>query len=148
LAVLAATIVLFVSDRIRVDLVALLVLLAVAWLGLVTPEEAVAGFSRGAVLSIIGVMILAYGLERSGVTGRLARPLLALAGRSERRLLGIVMVAVGSVSASCRTSAPLRSSSPCCCAPRASAGSRRPACSCGRLRHHPWRHLTWSPPVP
>ena len=99
LAVLAATIVLFVSDRIRVDLVALLALLAVGWLGLVTPEEALAGFSSGAVISIIGVMILAYGLERSGVTSRLARPLLALAGRSERRVLGIVMVAVGAVSA-------------------------------------------------
>lgn len=99
LVVLAATIVLFVSDRLRVDLVALLALLALAWLGLVEPEEALAGFSSGAVISIIGVMILAYGLERSGVTSRLARPLLALAGRSERRLLGLVMVAVGSLSA-------------------------------------------------
>lgn len=98
-AVLGATVVLFVAEWVRVDVVALLVLLALAWLGLVEPREALAGFSSNAVLSIIAVMILGHGVDRTGVMNRLTRPLLRLAGASEGRLVGLVMGAVGLLSA-------------------------------------------------
>ena len=98
-AVLAATIFLFVSEWLRVDVVALLALLALAWLGLVDPREALSGFSSNAVMSIIGVMILGYGVDRTGVMTKLTRPLLRVAGASEPRLIGLVMGAVGSISA-------------------------------------------------
>ena len=98
-AVLAATVFLFVSEWLRVDVVALLALLALAWLGLVDPREALSGFSSNAVMSIIGVMILGYGIDRTGVMTKLTRPLLRVAGASEPRLIGLVMGAVGSISA-------------------------------------------------
>lgn len=98
-AVLAGTVILFVSEWVRVDVVALLVLLALAWLGLVEPDEALAGFASNAVISIIAVMIRGHGVDRTGVMARLTRPLLRLAGTSEGRLVGLVMGTVGLLSA-------------------------------------------------
>jgi di/tricarboxylate transporter len=62
LAVLVGTVVLFVAERLRVDLVAVLVLLVLALTGLVTPSEAVSGFSSPAVVTICGIFILSAGL--------------------------------------------------------------------------------------
>jgi di/tricarboxylate transporter len=98
-AVLAVTIFLFVSEWLRVDVVALLVMLALPWLGLVQPGEALAGLSSNAVVSIIGVMILGHGVDRSGIMTRVTRLILQVAGSSEKRLLGLVCGAVGAISA-------------------------------------------------
>ncbi len=98
-AVLGATVALFVAEWVRVDVVAMLAMLALAWLGLVEPDQALAGFASNAVISIIAVMILGHGVDRTGVMNRLARPLVRLAGSSEPRLVGLVMGAVGLLSA-------------------------------------------------
>ena len=97
--VLATTVLLFVSERLRVDVVALCVMLALPWLGLVEPREALAGLSSNAVVSIIGVMILGYGVDRSGVMARLIRPILSVAGANERRVVALVSGAVAALSA-------------------------------------------------
>ncbi|MGI9262635.1 MAG: SLC13 family permease [Woeseiaceae bacterium] len=98
-AVLGVTVVLFVTEKLRVDIVALIAMLAVAWLGLVTPSEAVAGFSSNAVISIIGVMILGRGVDRSGIMAKVARNILRVAGTGERRLVGLASAAAGTLSA-------------------------------------------------
>jgi di/tricarboxylate transporter len=98
-AVLGVTILLFVKEWLRVDVVALLVMLALPWLGLVEPHEALAGLSSNAVFSIIGVMILGYGVDRSGLMAKVTRPILRIAGSSERRLVSLVSAAVGGISA-------------------------------------------------
>ena len=98
-AVLGITIFLFVSEWLRVDVVALCVMLALPWLGLVEPHEALAGLSSNAVFSIIGVMILGYGVDRSGLMAKVTRPILRVAGSSERRLVSLVSAAVGAISA-------------------------------------------------
>jgi Na+/H+ antiporter NhaD/arsenite permease-like protein len=98
-AVLGITIFLFVSEWLRVDVVALCVMLALPWLGLIEPHEALAGLSSNAVVSIIGVMILGYGIARSGIMAKVTRPILRVSGSSERRLVGLVSVAVGIISA-------------------------------------------------
>jgi di/tricarboxylate transporter len=98
-AVLGITIFLFVTEKLRVDVVALCVMLALPWLGLVEPHEALAGLSSNAVFSIIGVMILGRGVDRSGIMSKVTRPILRVAGSSERRLVGLVSVAVGGISA-------------------------------------------------
>ena len=99
LAVLVVTIVLFVTEWLRVDVVALIVMVSLAWLGLVSPKEALSGLASNAVVSIIGVMILGHGVDRTGVMNRAVQPLLRVAGQSERRLLGLVSLAVGLISA-------------------------------------------------
>ncbi len=97
--VLGATVLLFVSELLRVDVVALLVMVALPWLGLVTPQQALAGLSSNAVVSVIGVMILGHGVDRTGVMARLTWPVVKIAGESERRLMALVSMAVGLISA-------------------------------------------------
>ncbi|MCA8956546.1 MAG: SLC13 family permease [Planctomycetes bacterium] len=99
LGILVLTIVLLAAEVLRIDLVALGVLLLLAWLGLIRSAEAFRGLSSGAVVSMAAVMVLGRGIDRSGLTKGLTRPVLAWAGDSERRLLTAIMAAVGSLSA-------------------------------------------------
>lgn len=99
LLVLAGTIVLFVGEFFRVDITAGLVMLTLAWTGLVSPTEAFSGFGSNAVVAIIGVMILGRGIDRTGLMNRVSRKILSLAGSSERRLLGVICTVVGLISA-------------------------------------------------
>lgn len=99
LGVLGLTVVLFVVDWLRVDVVALLVMVALAWLGLVEPKDAISGLSSNAVVSVIAVMILGHGVDRSGIMNRVTRPILQVAGTSERRLVAVVAGTVGGISA-------------------------------------------------
>ncbi len=97
--ILGVTVLLLVTDTLRVDIVAILVMVTLPWLGLVEPEEAFSGLASNAVVAVIAVMILGYGVDRSGAINRLVRPI-ALAARSDERLLiGLVTVTVGLISA-------------------------------------------------
>jgi di/tricarboxylate transporter len=98
LAILVMAIVLFVTERIRVDVVALMVLVSLALTGLVTPTEALSGFSNLAVITVWAVLILSGGLARTGVASLLGRQVLRLAGRSEVRLIVLIMLTVGVLS--------------------------------------------------
>ncbi len=99
LAILALAVLLFVTERLRVDLVALLVLGSLALTGLVTPTEAVSGFSNPAVITVWAVFILSGALTRTGVTNVVGRQVLRLGARSENRLLIVIMLTVGIMSA-------------------------------------------------
>ncbi|MCP3916296.1 MAG: SLC13 family permease [bacterium] len=99
LGVLGVAIVLFVTELVRVDVVAMLVMVTLPWLGLIEPEDAFLGLSRGAVVSIMAVVIMGHGLDRTGMTRLLARPLLRVGGKSARRLLGVLLASVGCTSA-------------------------------------------------
>jgi di/tricarboxylate transporter len=98
LAILAAAVVMFVTERIRVDVVALMVLVSLALTGLVTPVEALSGFANLAVVTVWAVLILSAGLGRTGVAGLIGRQVLRLAGQSEARLVALIMVLVGVLS--------------------------------------------------
>jgi len=95
LAVLLATVLLFVFEVFRVDVIALLVMLALAWLKLVTPAQAFSGLAGTAVVSMIAVMIMGAGIDRSGFMNRLVRPVIRMAGANERKLTAIVSSAAG-----------------------------------------------------
>ncbi len=99
IAILAAAVVLFVTEKVRVDVVALMVLLAVALTGLVTPQQALSGFSNPAVVTVWAVFILSGGLTRTGVAGRLGHFVLRLAGRREIGLIVAIMLTSGFLSA-------------------------------------------------
>ncbi len=98
LSVLVVTIILFVTEVFRVDVVAILVMVSLPWLGLITPIEAFSGFASNAVIAIIGVMILGYGIDRSGIMEKIVRPILKFSGVSEKKLIGSVSLTVGSIS--------------------------------------------------
>jgi len=99
LAILIGSIVLFVSEKLRADVVALLVLLSLIATGLLTVEQALQGFASPAVVTVWAVFIISAGLQRSGVAEIIARQLLRLAGNNETRLLFFLMVGAGLMSA-------------------------------------------------
>lgn len=89
--ILGVSIALLLSERLRPDLVALLGVVSLAGSGVLTQQEAFSGFSRGAVVTMMAVFILAEGLVRTGLTDRVGALLLRIAGQSERLLLVLVM---------------------------------------------------------
>ncbi len=99
LLILAAAVVLFVTERLRVDVVALLVLASLVLTGLLSPLDAFAGFASPAVVTVWAVFIISGALVRSGVADRLARLMMRLAADSEVRLLVVIMITAGLMSA-------------------------------------------------
>jgi len=97
--ILAVTVFLIVSDALRVDIVAISVMVLLPWLGLLTPAEAFSGLASNAVVAVVAVMILGYGVDRSGAVNRLIHPIILFARNDERRIIGIVTVTVGLISA-------------------------------------------------
>lgn len=99
LGILAGAVVLFVSEKLRVDVVAMIVLVALVVTGLVTVEEAFSGFSSPAVITVWAVFIVSGGLTRSGVADLIAQQVVRLAGRNQVRLTVLIMITVGVMSA-------------------------------------------------
>jgi di/tricarboxylate transporter len=98
LVVLSATIGLFVSELVRVDIAAILVMVVIGLLGLVPASELFDGFASNAVLSIIAVMILGAGLDRTGVMIVVAAYILKVGGNTAARIVPLVSGTVGIIS--------------------------------------------------
>ena len=90
---------LFVSEKLRMDLIALMVLGTLVLTGLVTPPEAVAGFSNAAVIAVWAMFILSDGLTRTGIANVIGHNVLRLAGRNESRMIVVIMLTAGTLSA-------------------------------------------------
>lgn len=97
--ILAITIGLFISDRMRLDLVALLSLLALTITGVLSASEALAGFSSSLVIMIAGLFIVGAGLFETGVADRMGRFLSSRAGSDPTRLMLLLMLASAFLSA-------------------------------------------------
>lgn len=93
--ILLLSVVLFVSDKFRVDFVALLVLILLLVLGLVPHEQALSGFSSPAVLIVACMLIISAGLSRTGIVNHIGNRLYKLAGRSTTRMSTVLMSACG-----------------------------------------------------
>src|SRR5690554_3638334 len=87
LGLVALTMVLFLFQRVRADLVALVMLVLLGLTGQVAPEDVFNGFSSNAVISVIATMILGLGLDRTGALNRLAGWLLRRCRRVHERPL-------------------------------------------------------------
>ncbi len=77
-AIIVAAIALFASERLRVDLVSLLVLVALVVLGIIKPRDALVGFSNEATITVAAMFALSLGIERSGALGPLSRLLMRI----------------------------------------------------------------------
>jgi di/tricarboxylate transporter len=97
-AILAVSIVLFLSERFSADFVALLVVAALGITGVLTPQETFSGFSRSAIIIIVAILILADGLERTGISEQVGNLLLRLAGKGEAHLVFTVTLAAAFLS--------------------------------------------------
>lgn len=98
LGLVVFTMVMFLFERVRADVVALVVLVVLGLTGLVPREDLFGGFSGSAVMSIIATMILGAGLDRTGALNRLASWLLRRAHGVESRLLLYTTAAAGITS--------------------------------------------------
>ena len=96
--ILGLTVALFVSDRLRLDLVALMSLLALYLSGVLDTAQALAGFADPLVLMIAGLFVVSTGLFQTGIAARLGRWLGRVAGTSEVRLIALVMIVTGLLS--------------------------------------------------
>jgi len=90
-AIIATTLVLIVSNRLRSDLIAIIVLAVLPLTGIVTYQEALSGFSRSVVITIIGLFIITQALEDTGVVQEIAFRLRQLGRGSETRLITLFM---------------------------------------------------------
>ena len=99
LIILGVSLVLFISEVIRMDLVALLVLGALAVTGLVDADQAFAGFSNGAVITVWAMFILSEGLTRTGIADIIGRQVMKLGGTREFTMIMVIMVTGAVLSA-------------------------------------------------
>ncbi|MBP2239532.1 di/tricarboxylate transporter [Cytobacillus eiseniae] len=97
--ILAFTIFLFMSNRIRADLVGIFALLAFVLTGILKPEEALAGFSNSVVIMIAGLFIVGAGILRTGLAKKASNLLLYWTGNSEKKLFLLLLVLVAAVGA-------------------------------------------------
>ncbi|MBW1635775.1 MAG: SLC13 family permease [Deltaproteobacteria bacterium] len=98
MGVLVFAILLFIFEWVRVDVVGILMMIILPLLGLVTPKEAISGLSSNAVVSIIAVIIIGAGLDKTGAMNSLARVLLKFAGKSESRIMVLISGTVAFIS--------------------------------------------------
>jgi di/tricarboxylate transporter len=99
LLLLAAAIIMFIANRPRMDAVALLMIVLMPFTGVLTINEALAGFSDPSIILIAGLFVIGEGLVRTGVARRLGDWLNATAGDSETRMLVLLMLCVSGLGA-------------------------------------------------
>lgn len=98
MVVLVFVIVLFVFEWVRVDVVGIMMMVLLPLIGLISPQEAFIGLSSNAVCSIIAVIIIGAGLDKTGVMNQVAGPIIKLAGKSEKRVTTLIAGTVGVIS--------------------------------------------------
>jgi di/tricarboxylate transporter len=104
-SILTGAIVLFAWGRPRVDIVAVLVVLALMLTRLLTPREALAGFGDPVVVLIAAIFIVGEGLVSTGVVHRLGEAVMKLGGGNETRLIVLIMTLAGGIGAFMSSSA-------------------------------------------
>ncbi len=103
--IVAFAVVIFATELLRVDVAAMLIMTLLGLLifvpglkNLVTPDVVFSGFSSNAVISIIGVMILGGGLDKTGAMERIAWAILRYGGKAENQVVALISGSVALIS--------------------------------------------------
>jgi di/tricarboxylate transporter len=99
LLILAGALYLFISERLRVDVSAMLVLLALVVARVLKPEQALSGFASEPAIIVAAVFVISGGLAATGITERLGQWIGHAAGNSEARAVAVLMPAVAALAA-------------------------------------------------
>jgi di/tricarboxylate transporter len=99
LLILAGGLYLFVSERLRVDVTAMLLLLALVLTGVLDAKQALSGFASEPAIIVAAVFVISGGLAATGITERLGQWIGRASGRSESRAVAVLMPAVAALSA-------------------------------------------------
>jgi di/tricarboxylate transporter len=103
-AIVVAAMVLFATEKLRVDLVALLIMTTLMLIGVFRPDflsakQAISGFSNKATITIAAMFILTAGLVKTGSIATLSHKLIDIGGGTERRLFVVLLASAGILSA-------------------------------------------------
>lgn len=105
MALLALAVYLFVSEIVRVDVAGIMIMVLIGmsaaipnYSGLMDPKDLFNGFASNAVISIVAVMIIGAGLDKTGVMGKLASLILRFAGKTEKRIMTTIALVVAYIS--------------------------------------------------
>ena len=99
LIILGVTVVLMVFEILRIDMVALICMLALGWTGILTPQETLSGFSSNAVIAILAIMILGQGIAKTGLMDRYSQFILKNVGTERSRVITVLSLSAGLLSA-------------------------------------------------
>lgn len=99
IVILAGTLALFVSERVRIDVAAMLALLALAFTGILTPAEALSGFASEPAIIVAAVFVISAALNATGLAERIGNLVARAAGHSEWRAIVVIMPAVAALAA-------------------------------------------------
>ncbi len=98
LAILAVTIVLFITEAVRVDVAAIIAMVAIGLTGILPADQVFAGFASNAVISVISIMIIGGALDRVGLMRDVATFIQRFGGRTERQLAATSAMSAGLLS--------------------------------------------------
>ncbi len=99
LIIIAAALVLFVSERFPIPLVALSISVVLMLTGLVTPAEGISGFSSPATITVLAMFVLSAGLQKTGIVRSLGELIIRFAGGNQYKGLAAIMLVAGGLSA-------------------------------------------------
>ena len=97
LIILLISAILFVSGKVRSDLVAICALLALLLCQILSPAEALSGFSNTTVIMMIGLFIVGGGIFQTGLAKMIGSKVMVLAGKSQLRLFLLVMIVTSAI---------------------------------------------------
>lgn len=92
IVVLLISVAFFITGKVRSDIVALCALVALLLLGILTPDEALAGFSSNVIIMMVGLFVVGGAIFQTGLAKMISSKLMKLAGNSEIRLFVLVML--------------------------------------------------------
>ena len=99
ITVVVGAMALFVTEKLRVDVVALLVLVVLVVSGLIKPDQALSGFANPATATVAAMFVLSAGLARTGLVDWLGRSINRIAGKSRAQLLLVLCITIALISA-------------------------------------------------
>ena len=99
LIILLISAILFVSGKVRSDLVAICALLALLLCQVLTPAEGLSGFSNTTVIMMVGLFIVGGGIFQTGLAKMIGSKVMSLSGNSETRMFLLVMLVTGVIGA-------------------------------------------------
>ena len=98
LIILIATVVMLVFEFFRIEVAALLCMLALGWTGVLSPDQTFSGFSSNAVIAMMAVMILGQGIAKTGIMDRFSQVVLKRVGANKSKIVGWMSLSVGLLS--------------------------------------------------
>ncbi len=99
LAILIVSCFFFMSGKVRSDIVALCALLALLVFGILTPDEALSGFSSSVVVMMVGLFVVGAGIFRTGLAKMISSRILRIGGKNENVLFVLVMLVTALIGA-------------------------------------------------